>query len=121
VSPTNTKATHGQPGPSLAVPSTSSNLAATPALTPEQGDASRPRHDHDGTRDSGNGTTIYGKQSAIVDQLKGLIVVIIHVKDKLNDDEPAADVILRQLREYEEQERLGVEFVVARQGMSIFV
>ncbi|KAK4201871.1 putative 3',5'-cyclic-nucleotide phosphodiesterase [Triangularia verruculosa] len=55
-------------------------------------------------------------------QLKGLKVVIIHVKDKLSDDGvEARDVIQEELWGVERELGLGVEFVVCRQGDSLFL
>lgn len=53
--------------------------------------------------------------------LKGLKVVIIHVKDKLDDAEPAGEVILEQMLGYEEEEKLGIEYVRAGVGMSVYL
>lgn len=53
--------------------------------------------------------------------LKGLKVVIIHVKERLDDEEPAGERILRELRAFEDEEGLGVEFVLAEKGLSVFV
>ncbi|KAI2626434.1 cAMP phosphodiesterases class-II-domain-containing protein [Hypoxylon sp. NC1633] len=50
--------------------------------------------------------------------LKGLKVVIIHVKEKLNDGEPARDTILRELLEHEKEAETGCEFIVSRMGQS---
>lgn len=52
--------------------------------------------------------------------LKGLKVVIIHVKDRLADGHQAGEKILKELRDEEEIERLGCEFVVSHPGQSIF-
>jgi 3',5'-cyclic-nucleotide phosphodiesterase len=53
--------------------------------------------------------------------LKDLKMVIIHVKDKLADGEPAGEVIMQQLRAYEEEEKLGIEYVLADVGMAIYL
>ncbi|KFZ15579.1 hypothetical protein V502_05534 [Pseudogymnoascus sp. VKM F-4520 (FW-2644)] len=53
--------------------------------------------------------------------LAGLKVVIIHVKDNLDDNEPAEDTILREMNEYEQHERLGCHFEIARAGMSVLL
>lgn len=53
--------------------------------------------------------------------LKGVKVVVIHVKDRLDDGEPARDVILRELKEYEEEAGLGCEFSIARKGESVYL
>ncbi|KAK0666884.1 putative 3',5'-cyclic-nucleotide phosphodiesterase [Cercophora samala] len=54
--------------------------------------------------------------------LKGLKVVIIHVKDKLGEDgTEAREVIQEELWEVERALGLGVEFLVCRQGDSLFL
>ncbi|KFY39288.1 hypothetical protein V494_04040 [Pseudogymnoascus sp. VKM F-4513 (FW-928)] len=53
--------------------------------------------------------------------LEGLKVVIIHIKDNLDDNEPAEDTILREMNEYEQQEKLGCHFEIARAGMSVLL
>lgn len=50
--------------------------------------------------------------------LRGLKVVIIHVKDNLSDDEPTGDVIIRELMEYEKDAQLGCEFAISGKGES---
>lgn len=54
-----------------------------------------------------------------VGMLQGLKVVIIHVKDRLDDGESAGEKILREVREYEAEEGLGCEFSIAERGMSV--
>ncbi|KAF5026662.1 hypothetical protein F66182_1246 [Fusarium sp. NRRL 66182] len=53
--------------------------------------------------------------------LEGLQVVIIHVKDRLNDGPVVGDVILEQLAEYERDAQLGCEFVISRPGQSFYL
>jgi cAMP phosphodiesterase len=53
--------------------------------------------------------------------LKGLKIHIIHVKDTLEDIEPAGETILRQMRTYEKEEKLGCEFVLTSPGMSVYL
>jgi cAMP phosphodiesterase len=53
--------------------------------------------------------------------LKGLKIYIIHVKDTLEDIEPARETILRQMLAYEEEEKLGCEFVLGSPGMSVYL
>ena len=53
--------------------------------------------------------------------LKGLKVVVIHVKDRLDDGVPARDIILKELKEYEEEAGLGCEFVIVSKGQSVFL
>jgi len=61
------------------------------------------------------------QQSSSTRALEGVTIVIIHVKDRLDDREAAGDVILRELREYEDDTGLGCEFVIARKGESVFL
>ncbi|KAL5354764.1 3',5'-cyclic-nucleotide phosphodiesterase pde1 [Pseudogymnoascus australis] len=71
---------------------------------------------------SGDGIrTPLGKPRDLKGMLAGLKVVIIHVKDNLDDNEPAEDTILREMNEYEQQEKLGCHFEIARAGMSVLL
>lgn len=54
-------------------------------------------------------------------QLEGLKVVIIHIKDKLNDEPDVGETILRQLLAYEEEAQLGCDFVISKPGQSIYL
>jgi hypothetical protein len=53
--------------------------------------------------------------------LKGLKIHIIHVKDTLEDIEPASETVLRQMLAYEEEDKLGCEFVLVSPGMSVYL
>lgn len=53
--------------------------------------------------------------------LKGLKVVVIHVKDKLNDGPAAGDVILEQLRAHEAEAGLGVEYILSSVGQDLYL
>lgn len=53
--------------------------------------------------------------------LRGLKVVIIHVKETLMDGEAPRDVILAQLLEAEKEVQLGCEFVVSSSGQSFLL
>lgn len=53
--------------------------------------------------------------------LRGLKVVIIHVKDTLRDGPKVGDTILEQLWEHEKGLGLGVEYRVSRTGESIWL
>ncbi|KAJ6779355.1 hypothetical protein PWT90_04020 [Aphanocladium album] len=53
--------------------------------------------------------------------LRGLKVVIIHVKENLSDGPAPGDVILKQLEEYEEEAQLGCEFVISKSGQSFYL
>ncbi|EFX00334.1 cyclic-AMP phosphodiesterase [Grosmannia clavigera kw1407] len=52
--------------------------------------------------------------------LKGLKVVIIHVKETLKDGPTAGEVILEQLLDYEEQSQLGCEYIISYAGQSLY-
>lgn len=52
--------------------------------------------------------------------LRGVKVVIIHVKERLNDEEPASTRILRELLEHEADAQTGAEFVVSSMGQSFY-
>ncbi|KAL2074727.1 hypothetical protein VTL71DRAFT_8506 [Oculimacula yallundae] len=52
--------------------------------------------------------------------LRGLKVVIMHVKENLDDGMAAADIIRNELRELEEEAGLGCEFVVSHSGLSLY-
>lgn len=52
--------------------------------------------------------------------LRGLKVVIIHIKEKLRDGPSAGEIILDQLREHEEQNPLGCEYIISYAGQSLF-
>jgi hypothetical protein len=52
--------------------------------------------------------------------LKGLTVVVTHVKDTFRSGEDVPAKVLKDLEALERQKRLGVEFMMARQGGSIF-
>ncbi|KAI7773800.1 hypothetical protein LA080_009857 [Diaporthe eres] len=56
-------------------------------------------------------------------QLEGLKVVIIHVKDKMSDDERVEDIILDELQEHEAfmDVPLGCEWVISEVGQSLEV
>jgi cAMP phosphodiesterase len=53
--------------------------------------------------------------------LKGLKVVIIHVKDRLDDGPDVGDTIFSQLLEYEKEAKLGCEFIISGVGMSVYL
>ncbi|ORY70025.1 cyclic-AMP phosphodiesterase, class-II [Pseudomassariella vexata] len=50
--------------------------------------------------------------------LRELKIVIIHVKDNFSDVEPAGDMILTELIEYEKEAQLGCEFIISHMGQS---
>ncbi|KAK0645838.1 cAMP phosphodiesterases class-II-domain-containing protein [Cercophora newfieldiana] len=53
--------------------------------------------------------------------LRGLKVVIIHVKDKLNDGPSVGETIAEQLKAYEAESRTGVEYIVSYPGQSLYL
>jgi 3',5'-cyclic-nucleotide phosphodiesterase len=54
------------------------------------------------------------------DALKGLKVVVIHVKERMSDGPKAGEVILRELEGHEREAGLGVEYVLSRAGGDFF-
>ncbi|CAK7217847.1 3',5'-cyclic-nucleotide phosphodiesterase pde1 [Sporothrix curviconia] len=52
--------------------------------------------------------------------LRGLKVVIIHVKEKLRDGPPAGELILDELREHEARNPLGCEYIISYAGQSLY-
>jgi len=59
-------------------------------------------------------------RNKIVQPLKGLKIVIIHVKDRLDDGPPICDSVKEQLDEYEKVENLGIEFIFPSQGDALY-
>ncbi|KAL2136598.1 hypothetical protein VTI74DRAFT_2903 [Chaetomium olivicolor] len=57
---------------------------------------------------------------SLANVLKGLKVVIIHVKESMSDGVKAADTILEELEEHESEARLGVEYVVSEAGQDFY-
>ncbi|KAI3328269.1 cAMP phosphodiesterase class-II [Ustulina deusta] len=53
--------------------------------------------------------------------LRGLKVVIIHVKEKLVDGDPPRDTILAELQEADEEAQLGCEFIISSPGQSFLL
>jgi cAMP phosphodiesterase len=53
--------------------------------------------------------------------LRGLKVVIIHMKDKLDDGPGVGKSIYDELMEYEAEAQLGCEFVISSVGQSVFL
>jgi hypothetical protein len=98
-------------------------------------DAPADEDGHDGARDStddpvGAAAPIrYASGSATVEStaeasggpLRGVRVVVVHVKPRLEDAVRVEDVVLRELEALELQAGLGCEFIMAEQGMSVFV
>ena len=51
--------------------------------------------------------------------LSGLKIVVIHIKDKLDDGPDIGDLILQQLRDHA-RGKLGCEFIIAKPGQSVY-
>jgi cAMP phosphodiesterase len=51
--------------------------------------------------------------------LKGLKIVVIHVKEKMNDSQDVGEVILSELEEYEREAQLGVEYIISSSGQDL--
>ncbi|CAI4217969.1 unnamed protein product [Parascedosporium putredinis] len=75
-------------------------------------------HDDHDDRPNGHAAAPAGESKAL--PLQGLRVVIIHVKDKLLDGFVPGERILKELREEEEIEKLGCEFIISSVGQSLF-
>lgn len=56
-----------------------------------------------------------------ITQLKGMKIVIIHVKDRLEDGPEVGEIIEQELREGAEREGLLCDFVVAKTGGSVWL
>lgn len=54
-------------------------------------------------------------------QLEGLKVVIIHVKEKLSDEADVGETILEELLEHDKEAQLGCNFMIARSGQSFYL
>ncbi|KAK3682754.1 cAMP phosphodiesterases class-II-domain-containing protein [Podospora appendiculata] len=67
----------------------------------------------------GLGAGIFQRQQ-LVRPLQGLKVVIIHVKEKMNDGPKPGDVILEQLRKHETEVQLGCEYFVSSAGQVFY-
>ncbi|RKF83612.1 3',5'-cyclic-nucleotide phosphodiesterase [Golovinomyces cichoracearum] len=55
-----------------------------------------------------------------VTPLKGIKLIIIHIKEKLDDSPNVADIIYQQLLEYERQAQLGCEIIISSVGQSLY-
>lgn len=105
--PLSPKSTGAQPYPTRGIDSTSTSQPETPHIaTPTAGLSL-------GDLEPFN--------PSLQQQLAGLKVVIIHVKEKLVDGPHRGDLILEQLREHDAEVGLGCEFVIAKQGQSFYL
>jgi cAMP phosphodiesterase len=52
--------------------------------------------------------------------LKGVKVVVIHTKEKLDDGPTIGELVLQELQNYENEERLGCEFVIPKFGDALY-
>ncbi len=53
--------------------------------------------------------------------LKGLKVVIIHVKDRLADGPGIGETVLKELRAFDKKVKLGCEFMISWSGQSVYL
>jgi hypothetical protein len=53
--------------------------------------------------------------------LKGVKIVIIHVKDKLTDGPGTEETILKELNDYERDAQLGCEFIIPKAGEAVYL
>ena len=95
----------GPPELHLQLPQSPATGRASPGRSPAARDAD------DGAADDG----------ARAGPLRGLRVLVTHVKDKLSDGPPAAEVILRQLAEHAARAGLGCEIDMARRGEALWL
>ncbi|KAK2608804.1 3',5'-cyclic-nucleotide phosphodiesterase pde1 [Conoideocrella luteorostrata] len=52
--------------------------------------------------------------------LEGLKIIIIHVKERLDDGPDVGNSIWEQLNEHEKEANLGCEFIISKSGMSFY-
>ncbi|TVY21835.1 3',5'-cyclic-nucleotide phosphodiesterase [Lachnellula arida] len=71
----------------------------------------------DGTASAAQELSMRGQGELL---LKGVKVVVIHTKDKLDDGPAIGDVILQELLDWESEEQLGCEFVVPKFGDALY-
>ena len=62
-----------------------------------------------------------GRRPSLVGALKGLRVIIVHVKDNLKDEPNVRDTIIAQLTAYETDRQLGCVFEMSKSGTSIWL
>ena len=74
-----------------------------------------------GSEGAGDATGIEEAAEERPPALKGLKVVVTHVKDKLSDGPPAAEIILRQLTEHVGRAGLGCDISVAKGGEALWL
>ncbi|KAK4163465.1 putative 3',5'-cyclic-nucleotide phosphodiesterase [Cladorrhinum sp. PSN259] len=78
-------------------------------------------HEHRHSHQQGGHDKVDEQQQSLGGILKGLKVVIIHVKERLSDGPEARDIIQKELLAHEKAAGLGVEYLVSRQGDSLFL
>lgn len=66
---------------------------------------------------------VAAQQDDDVEQLAGVKVVIVHMKDTMNDDPPIGETILEELKEHESfmETPLGCEWVISEVGQSLLL
>jgi cAMP phosphodiesterase len=67
-----------------------------------------------------NGASSYPPSGRWNRPLHGLTIVIIHVKDTLEDGPNAHDTILRELKELEAEHDLGCQFIMSSPGQAVY-
>lgn len=87
--------------------------------------AAYPQGSLSGTRSPAD-TELFESSSSVASDisqkpLKGLKIVVIHIKERLADGPSAAESIMEQIRAHEEEEKLGCDFILAESGMSVYL
>lgn len=80
-----------------------------------------PPDDDDGNMGGDRSTPASLESTPTAFALKGLKVVIIHIKDRLSDGYNVGEKILQELKEEDEIEKLGCEFMISHPGASIYL
>ena len=78
----------------------------TPTPTPTTGDTPMIGFDHTAPMVQGS--------------LKGLKVVLIHIKDNVGDGPDTGTTIMEELLAYEARDKLGVEYIIAQPGLDLY-
>ena len=98
----------------------------SPSISPR---TARHRHDfgngsHNGSHNGKNETVEFEEDGDMYPPsphpLKGLKVVIIHMKEKLNDGPLVGEIILKELTKHEEEAKTGCEFVISKVGEAMY-
>lgn len=62
-----------------------------------------------------------GPKTGTQRQLAGLKVVIIHVKERLDDGPDVGESIKKELQQHEKEVQLGCEFIISKSGQSFYL